>query len=275
MPDCIGLCEGISLFFVSLLQSFSDCNRDVCHGLCEKRRLSCAALEIAESAKNIKEIAFDWGFNSHENFVRVFHKEFGISPTQYRKSRYSLHLFRKINLEQENVNSDYGTLQLEPEFITLPTLKIAGISVETSFENTRHYTDIPTLLNKYYANRLWETIPNKVYTDYRTDYGFSSRYSSNGQDFDWVIGVKVKNIYDLPVGVVGKVVPKASYAVFRSLPSNEYNMIDNLIKTWRYIYFYWLPNSGYYHANTHELEAFSPEIDPFTKYIHIPIIKKI
>jgi len=37
-----------------------------------KRRLSKAAIDLLDSGKSIKQVAFDWGFNSHENFVRAF-----------------------------------------------------------------------------------------------------------------------------------------------------------------------------------------------------------
>lgn len=51
-----------------------------------KRRLNRAAEELVTSKQRIIEIAFKYGFSSHEAFTRAFSRYFGITPSQYRKS---------------------------------------------------------------------------------------------------------------------------------------------------------------------------------------------
>jgi AraC-like DNA-binding protein len=51
-----------------------------------KRRLDCAAAELVHSDQRIIDIAVKYGFSSHEAFTRAFCNQFGITPSQYRKS---------------------------------------------------------------------------------------------------------------------------------------------------------------------------------------------
>ncbi len=51
----------------------------------QQKRMNSAAIMLFESNKNIREIAFDCGFESEAYFNRSFHKFMGISPGKYRK----------------------------------------------------------------------------------------------------------------------------------------------------------------------------------------------
>ena len=48
-------------------------------------RLKSAALDLRMSEKSILEIALDCGYTSHESFSRAFKKQYGITPSEYRK----------------------------------------------------------------------------------------------------------------------------------------------------------------------------------------------
>jgi len=52
-----------------------------------KRRLSEAANDIIKSDDKIISIAFDYQFNSHENFSRAFKKVFGLNPAELKKKK--------------------------------------------------------------------------------------------------------------------------------------------------------------------------------------------
>ena len=44
------------------------------------------ARRLIETNKNILEICYDMGFDDNKNISRIFQKEKGITPLQYRKS---------------------------------------------------------------------------------------------------------------------------------------------------------------------------------------------
>ena len=58
-----------------------------------KRRLSEIVHCIGNSNRPLSDIAFEYGFNSKENFTRAFKKEHGILPTEFRSAGCSLRLY--------------------------------------------------------------------------------------------------------------------------------------------------------------------------------------
>jgi len=239
------------------------------------RRLSNAAIDICETDKSIKEIAFDWGFNSHEQFIRAFNKSFAISPSMYRKSKYCIDLFQKKTLEDADcTDTIIQYMHIDPEIIMLPSFKIAGQVISTSWENGKHIKDIPRFLNKYYADRLWEVIPDKIEDNARIDYGLVSDFGQDGLSFNYTEGVEVSSCDNLPSYITAKMVPEGYYAKFTSPPANKFNFIGVLQSFWKYIELKWLPNSDYIHAGTHEIITYCPEKNKFSKDLYIPIVKK-
>ena len=53
----------------------------------EKRRLFHAAYDLIHSQKRILDIALEYGFNSHEAFIRSFKKYFSLTPGRFRKAQ--------------------------------------------------------------------------------------------------------------------------------------------------------------------------------------------
>lgn len=49
------------------------------------RKLAFALKEVRDSERSILDIAFDYGFSSHEAFTRAFKSVYGIAPSEYRK----------------------------------------------------------------------------------------------------------------------------------------------------------------------------------------------
>ncbi len=49
------------------------------------RRLSGAALDLANGTSGILEVALEAGYGSHEAFTRAFREQFGVTPESIRK----------------------------------------------------------------------------------------------------------------------------------------------------------------------------------------------
>jgi AraC-like DNA-binding protein len=60
------------------------------------RRLAFALIEVRDSERSILDIAFDYGFSSHEAFTRAFKVTYGITPREYRKKPVPVVLRTKI-----------------------------------------------------------------------------------------------------------------------------------------------------------------------------------
>lgn len=61
------------------------------------RKLAFALKEVRDSDKSLLDIAFDYGFSSHEAFTRAFKAAYGVTPSEYRKKPLPVILRTKIN----------------------------------------------------------------------------------------------------------------------------------------------------------------------------------
>lgn len=53
----------------------------------QRARLNLAAQLLGEGGRSISQVAFDVGYAHQSTFTSVFHKEFGVSPARYQKTR--------------------------------------------------------------------------------------------------------------------------------------------------------------------------------------------
>ena len=61
------------------------------------RKLAFALKAVRDCEKTLLEIAFDYGFSSHEAFTRAFKSAYGITPSEYRKNPVPIMLRTKLN----------------------------------------------------------------------------------------------------------------------------------------------------------------------------------
>ncbi len=97
------------------------------------RRLAFALKEVRDGENSFLDIAFDYGFSSHEAFTRAFKNSYGVTPSEYRKKpkpvilrtkitpfdRYFLGLGEIGMMKQENDVKIY--------FVTIPAHKFLHI----------------------------------------------------------------------------------------------------------------------------------------------------
>lgn len=60
-----------------------------------RRKLTQAAIDLRETDHKIIDIAVKYGFSSNEAFSRAFHKNYGYSPSQYRKELPQFPLYHR------------------------------------------------------------------------------------------------------------------------------------------------------------------------------------
>lgn len=84
----------------------------------------------------------------------------------------------------------------------MSTLKIIGISIQTSNNNSQAIDDLGKLWHQFFSEKIIEKIPTKinsniysVYTDYESD--FRGKYTT-------IIGCEVSSLNDIPKGMVGR-----------------------------------------------------------------------
>ncbi len=219
-----------------------------------KRRLSEIAREIMKDERPISEIAFEYGFNSKENFIRAFKSEHHILPTEYKTSGNSLKLYERVSLQTSN-------FMVIPEIITLSDFEL------TVYASDEKYA--PNFWNKYNCKKL-----SLKLSDVKNckDYGICKWNSINNR-LDYWIGIKTSDVKGNTEGTTKISVKGGLYAVFTTPTATHFDFVSTIHKTWEYINNVWFPNTEYQRLYDYEFENYIESSRTFSEKIYIPIRK--
>lgn len=181
-------------------------------------RLLKAAEQIKKHGGKIINVAFDYGFNSHEVFTRSFSAYFGISPKEFRQVKPEINTFMPKGLKVFPL--DYKEKNMENFLIFTQIIKkeerkllfFPGEKASNYFEYCEELgcdvwgklLEIDKALDEPLG--LW--IPEKLCIKGSSEY---------------VQGVEVPIDYSgkLPEGIESIVLPASTYMVFQSQPYEE------------------------------------------------------
>jgi len=239
------------------------------------RRLAYAAAELS-GGKKIIDIAMMYGFETHSGFSKAFRRRFGCPPEVYRRHAHqdlpappSLALMEKYRI---------GGIVMEPKFVTKPAVKLAGHRIRTTDTAGENNKAIPAFWQAYLHDGRMDRLHKETFLKNHAEYGACFPPDPATGEFDYVIGVEVKDGATVPEGYHVCTIPAATYAVFSTPPSDEAHLVQSIQGTWSYIFNEWFPNSGYEYApgcadyelyDERKMAAANKAID-----ICIPVVKK-
>ncbi len=97
------------------------------------RKLAFALKEVRDSDKSFLDIAFDYGFSSHEAFTRAFKAIYNITPSEYRKKprpvvlRTKITAFDRYFLGMSEIGMIKSADDVKIYFVTIPAHKFLYI----------------------------------------------------------------------------------------------------------------------------------------------------
>ena len=98
--DCYSSCSGLRRLFAN---AFGTSVREYII----KRRLSHATKELLSGDKSITDIAMDYHYGSPEAFSRAFRRFWGVSPSEFRRTRRFTELFPRFSID-----TNYGGMTM-------------------------------------------------------------------------------------------------------------------------------------------------------------------
>ena len=248
--DDVAMAGGVSRFHMS--RAFVVATGWPVIGYLRARRLTEAARALADGAPDILSVALEAGYGSHEAFTRAFRDQFGVTPEQVRAARdlETLTLVEPIMLDS-NLRTDL----LPPRIEQGRALLIAGLTGRYGCEGPG---GIPAQWQRF-APHIGH-IPGEIGP--KDTGGVAYGVVLNSDDlgnFDYVSGVEVTDVSDLPEGFASLRIPAQLYAVF-----HHAEHVSTIRRTMHAIYTQWLPASDYDPDDAPFFERYGPEFDPRT-----------
>lgn len=223
-----------------------------------KRRLSEITREMDISDRPISDIAFEYGFNSKENFTRAFKTEHHVLPTEYKAAGNSLKLYDRFR-------SDIKPFELTPEIVTLSDFTLTGYWSDEDYS--------PNFWNKYNCKKLsYRLSGGKTITDYGV-----CIWNSEANRLDYFIGIPTEDAKGDLTETKQLHVSGGLYAIFATPPTSHFNFVNMIHRTWSYILNVWMPESEYQCAPDHgyQFETYIEASRTYSEDIYIPIESKM
>ena len=234
-----------------------------------RRRLSKAMFDILTTNTRITDIAFQYGFESHEAFTRSFKLSYGFPPSSFRKKQKEPPLFEKINLLSYQERNE---LIMTPEIICKEEKHLLGIVRTVNQAANLSHSLIGKIRTEFEA--MASVIENRIHPEcFYAAYDYDpADIHKEDDEIDYLYYFCVEVPKDTPVipGMVTKVIPQGKYAVFQyEETANTLNGEPLAQPIYDYIDGLWLPNSGYELAETSDYEEINQERSTTTYYISI------
>jgi AraC family transcriptional regulator len=210
-----------------------------------RRRLSSAAIALANTDQSVLGIALDAGYASHEAFTRAFKAEFRLTPSQVRAQRTTAGLSLTTRpLETAPMPRILST----PRIDTFPERSFIGPSAEYDMQ-TR--SQIPAQWTAYEREGIKPegTIPDAWY-------GVCHSFAPEGDRFEYLCGVEVKGAAHVPPGQSQVLAPAG-----RWLRMSSRAHVSDVGRAWSELYDEWLPELALKLRPSVVIEYYPPEFD--------------
>lgn len=185
-----------------------------------KRRLSKALEEIQNTDQKIIDIAIKYQYSSAIPFTRAFKKEFGNTPSGYRKNHHKYNQFLKLHFEKTESKLLEYKIREQKEMI----LWVKKIEAEALDHFHYKIRKLYKELKKTKVYELWNQI------------GMYAIWLRQGNTYYYFVGSKKEMM-----GTEKITLPASKYAIF-SVGSREQK---DIMKMNSLVYHEWLPSTNF------------------------------
>ena len=219
------------------------------------RRLTAAAQEISKNNENIVDIAFKYGFESHEAFSRAFKNFHGVVPKLAKKDGNEFKNFSRANLEFEVNTNNILNYRIESKEI----IRVAALFREFNLDNKN---EIP----KYWKELKESGTLEKISNNYKKDLLGICIGTQSDFEYKYGIGIEQTEETETNIEVETIEIPKSTWVVFKCKGQDE----KNINELWSRIYKEFFITSSYKQSMDIDFELY----DDKNTEIWIPISKE-
>lgn len=241
-----------------------------------RRKLQYALYDLS-NGKKILDIALIYGFETHAGFTKAFKKSFGYPPSFYR-IHAPISLPKRVDLKKLQENKTGGII-MQPKIINRDAFKILGYEFKTNLKNNAHSRDIPAFWDKCNIEGKEALLYETQSPPKHGEYGICVNTNTETDEFSYVLGIEVTSFDNAMEDMFKLEVPSATYALFTTPSVEDYNFVNSIEGTWKYILDEWFPNSGYeiddskFDFEFYDEHCHPWEYNEFFMEIYVPIKK--
>ncbi len=226
----------------------------------ERRRLTKAAYDLLNTDRRIVDIAFDFGFGSHESFIRAFKKRFLLSPSKFRKIKPEIQFGNIDKIGHLDLRLSYGKAKPNPTILRKPAFSIAGLL----------YSGHDTSAVYQLWEKFWEVNKTEIIKDDKQKVlgaCFHDIDMRNNEVFEYYAGFEVEDPINISKSFKTIDIPENDYAVF-----THHGPVNNIEMTYDQIYGNWLPRSEYIPTMDLDLSIVDPQFSDNHKKSKVNIL---
>ncbi|MHB8918158.1 MAG: helix-turn-helix domain-containing protein [Desulfocucumaceae bacterium] len=229
------------------------------------RKLSAAAIALRKTDRNVADIAFQHGFNSHEQFTRDFIKMFQVTPSRYRKDNISVLLMDRMDIVERDFRNENKDIIIDYSCRDLKEIKLLGKEVHFNPWNSCELEEIMRMIIDFEGEYVVWGTASRLYSVIRSDRSDPSRiYCFYGIAEEEHLGGRS--------GLAERNIPESRYAIFK-YPMN----MGLVFRTAEKDYYKWLSVTKLEINNNAGIEYFT---EYFTEdyeqtehfYIYVPVL---
>jgi AraC family transcriptional regulator len=216
------------------------------------RKLSQSLNELVNTDLKLIDIAYKYGFDYEQSYIRSFIRLFEVSPNTFRTKKPQLKIIDKINIDFMRPIGEDGIV-VEPAIIIKPDFIVVGIKHKLFYSDS----DIYAKVNRYAIDFFYNQRSKISHAKYPDTYVGIIKYIENAPDYKYYIpSIEVSEAEKTPPHMETFSIPTRKYAVFKYIGFHHVNdtTMDNLYDTYHYIFHDWLEKSGYRFSSLYHIE---------------------
>jgi len=171
------------------------------------RKLSEAAIALKKTDHRVVDIAFQYGFNSHEQFTRDFQKRFQVTPTRYRKGNIYVALTERVDILERNFRNKNKDIMVDYKCRVLKEVKLLGKEVFLNPECPCEMEDLIRKVNDFRKEFMTRSAARQWFSINGRDSGDPSRIFC-------FYGIAAEDHLGDRSGFVQRTIPESRYAEF-------------------------------------------------------------
>ncbi|WP_010246143.1 AraC family transcriptional regulator [Acetivibrio cellulolyticus] len=213
------------------------------------RKLTSSIRELINTNMRIIDIAYHYGFEYEQSYIRAFRKKFGYTPLRVRSGQISLIIQEKVNVN--DILSLNSSVAYKPFFVFKNKFNLVGVQhkiLSKSGDNIANTYGRDFFYN--HKDRIQNSINPNIY------FGYTDWSGNNDGYIYYMPSAQVSDLTCIPDGMTAISIPAHKYVVFRfvgffspaEIKGRQIGrLLVNLHKKWIY-------NSNFKFADTFRFE---------------------